>query len=371
MVDPDETDVDFTTLVLRTRPFRLAVSGTRPAGLAILPLCLLASRTALAADPSPHFEVQRLAGAEDCPDAPTLTSAVAQALAADPPETPPDRIQAAAFDVEFSRDGERYVAKVHHSALGVERTLVSDGPGCGSLASAVGVAVTFLLDTMNRAATPEPEPAPPPTPAPTPTPAPAPTPTLPPRPRPATNSLFIEFLGSAITYSLDVEHLFNRYVGARIGFGATYDNGPRAGAGSQPPGPIVGTLAPAVPFGTGLNTLTTLPAGEGPANSLQLLFPLLATFAIPLEGAEHVHLGAGATVTYRTSPAPDGWYAPVNALYGGGVQDAGANVLGNFTVGYRHLPRREHEILFGIDFILLYSLHGVVPWAGASTGLTF
>jgi hypothetical protein len=69
--------------------------------------------------------------------------------------------------------------------------------------------------------------------------------------------------------------------------------------------------------------------------------------------------------------APDGWYYPVNGLYGGGVQNAGVNVLANAALGYRHLPRRKGDFIFGFDFVLLFTLYGAVPWAGASTGITF
>jgi hypothetical protein len=313
------------------------------------PLCPCCCATALPAGcahgirrrPVASLRGHALAGAEECPDAPGLTSAVAKALAADPPETPPERIRAAAFDVEFSRDGARYVAKLHDAALGVDRTIESDGPGCASLAGAVGVAVTFVLDSMNRADAGPTEATP--TPAPTPTPTPTPTrdrTDIPRRPRtaPAENSAFIELLGSAIAYSLNYEHLFTRYVGARVGFGMTYDSGPGPG---------------------------------GRTSSMQVLFPLLATIAIPVEGAEFIHLGAGATIDYRTSVAPDGWYYPVNGLYGGRVQNAGVNVLANTALGYRHLPRGKGDFIFGFDLVLLFTLYGAVPWAGASTGITF
>ncbi len=109
-----------------------------------------------AAPATARVESTRGPGASDCPDADALAAivndglgraAVVPAAAAAAPATP-RRIA-----VSFERAGKSYAATVRIGGPNAgTRKVSNDGPGCGALASAVGVLLVVLLDSNDDAA---------------------------------------------------------------------------------------------------------------------------------------------------------------------------------------------------------------------------
>lgn len=130
--------------VLRLPPLLAAMSGL---------LGLLAG-AAHAAPATARVESTRSRGASDCPDADALAAIVNDGLgrtalvpagAAAP--APTRRIA-----VSFERAAKSYDATVRISGANAgTRNLSNDGPGCGALASAVGMLLVVLLDSEDDA----------------------------------------------------------------------------------------------------------------------------------------------------------------------------------------------------------------------------
>jgi hypothetical protein len=102
-----------------------------------------------AAPATAALETSSAAGAEDCPKAAALAAAVNDGLgrAALTPAGAGAAEQPVRVLVRFERDGKEYAATVNvGGGRGGTRKLSDGGPGCGTLANAVGVLLVLLLD---------------------------------------------------------------------------------------------------------------------------------------------------------------------------------------------------------------------------------
>jgi hypothetical protein len=127
-------------------------------GRGLLAFALLAAassaRAAGAAPATARLESTRAPDAADCPDAAALAALVNEGLARTALVTagttaPAPRGQVA---VTFQREATGYAATVRiGGARGGTRKVSNEGPGCGALASAVGVLLTVVLDANDDA----------------------------------------------------------------------------------------------------------------------------------------------------------------------------------------------------------------------------
>jgi hypothetical protein len=124
-----------------------------PPLVAISGLLGLLAGAAQAAPATARVESTRGPAAADCPDADALAAIVNDGLGrpailpAGAAATTPRRIA-----VSFERAGRGYAATVRISGPNAgTRELANDGPGCGALASAVGVLLVVLLDSNDDA----------------------------------------------------------------------------------------------------------------------------------------------------------------------------------------------------------------------------
>jgi hypothetical protein len=310
-------------------------------------LLLAGSRSALAADamPAPHFEVTRLLGADDCPDAQELASTIALGLGSAPAGTASARGTPAHFQVMFSR-GTDYVAIVRNDAIGAERTIVSPGATCAALAQAVAVSVAVLLDVADAAKTDAPPTSPPKPATPRPSPAPAEAPPSPPADlagapdddgpldRPARNVVFFEFLGSGISDSINYERFFaNDIMSIRFGLGYGRAQAPNL-------------------------------HGE------QLTVPVLLQLESSSSGSHNFHLGTGVTLVYRNGAIEDEWFNPSNTGFREGFDGQALAALVNIALGYRYLPRKP-GLTFGLVAMGLFNANWGTLWMGGNVGATF
>jgi hypothetical protein len=121
----------------------------RRALVALLVACALA-REARGAPATARLESANGPGAADCPDAAALAATVNEALGREAALTAgaaPVRVA-----VSFERAGKGYAATVRvGDGRGGTRRLADRGPGCGALASAVGVLLVVVLDANAEA----------------------------------------------------------------------------------------------------------------------------------------------------------------------------------------------------------------------------
>lgn len=107
-----------------------------------------------AAPATARVESARGPGASDCPDADALAAIVNEGLgrAALVPADAAADTQTRRIAVSFERAGKSYGATVRIGGPNAgTRKLSNDGPGCGALASAVGVLLVVLLDSNDVA----------------------------------------------------------------------------------------------------------------------------------------------------------------------------------------------------------------------------
>jgi hypothetical protein len=142
--------------------------------LPFLAAALAASTPARAAG-LPLLVVHRTEDALGCPDARSLAALVAELMKAPALQPAPEGTREAdrALDVQIYKSEKGYTAVIR--AKGKTRQLSDDGANCRSLAAALAVSISVLLDNDPLPSAPEP-PAPPPEP-----PAPPPEPQPPPK----------------------------------------------------------------------------------------------------------------------------------------------------------------------------------------------
>jgi hypothetical protein len=129
-----------------------------PVGCAALLVLLEAARVG-ATPLTAALEVQREAGADDCPDAAALEATIARILSAPADAASSGSPPAVRARVAFKRSGAGRQATVNlDGAKAGERTLTDTGPTCEALGRAVGITLALVLDTREELATP---PAPP------------------------------------------------------------------------------------------------------------------------------------------------------------------------------------------------------------------
>lgn len=130
-----------------------------PVGCAALFVLLLSARLA-AAPLTAELDVQRAAGAEDCPDAVALEAMIARILNAPVGGDSNAGAREVRARLSFSRSGTGYTATVHLDGRKAgERTLTDTGPTCAALGRAAGITLALVLDTGEELAPPPGAPA--------------------------------------------------------------------------------------------------------------------------------------------------------------------------------------------------------------------
>ncbi|MGH7434963.1 MAG: hypothetical protein ACRENE_04750 [Polyangiaceae bacterium] len=335
----------------RTSLLRFLGPAVCTCGLAVAHPCLAAPTT-----PTPRFEVTRLRGAEECPDAGDLEAAVSRALEIAPlapPGLPGVRVARTRFDVQFSRGDAGYMAILRSKEFSAARTLSTQGDACEPLADAVAVAVAVLLGTVGSqpaADSPADRPArtqatqQPLAASSTADPPPDATPTDTDRrtdaddgswDRKARNVAFVEFMGSGVGDSINYARFFE-----------------------------AGGVA-SLRFGFGYTQSTTAP-GAG----RQLTFPVLLELDSSETGSHNFHFGTGVTAVVRDGPVDVGVGNPENTGFGSDFGGNGVTALCNVVVGYRYLPR-EPGITVGVYGMGLFNFAWGTIWAGANAGVAF
>jgi hypothetical protein len=138
---------------------------------------------------------------------------------------------------------------------------------------------------------------------------------------PARNSVYIEFLGNGIIYSLNYDRMFTESFGVRAG---------------------VGYIEPI-------------------AESI-VSFPLMLHYLVGT-GNSKFELGIGATIISQSENSGFSFISDDKEFTGSGV-------LGTLTIGYRY-QRNEEGFVFRAGFTPLFGKIGFWPLAGLSVGYGF